>query len=714
MAALLARFGSYYLLDRINVGGMAEVFRAKPCDARGFARLVAVKRILSSLSNNAEFIEMFVNEAKLAVQLNHANIAQIFDLGYADGSYYIAMEYVPGKDMRAVFDACQPTSIRMPIAVVCHVMMKVCEGLEFAHNKRDTAGRPMGLVHRDVSPQNIILSYDGEVKLIDFGVAKASGIKEKTQAGVLKGKFAHMSPEQVRGLPLDRRSDIFSVGVILFEFLSGQRLFWGETDFSTLEQVRTADIPSVRRINPEIEESLERIVFRALAKDVDDRYQRAIDLHDDLQAYLFGSGLFAGNTDLADWLAAHFAADVRAEREKVQAYSNLRWHDVTSGLSARLADTLPGTISKRGSAGTVSLLSPSEATARPEPARDADPDDSTVPWCEEELDTQIFDRPATAAPAPHSPALLSEVLIVDGFSAPPEGQQGSIAVPLVEAESPFALIAPDADPAPASSRERASPPATLRRRLLTVVLLVVVSLLAVGVVVLALYLRDSTGSLRVSSAPGAGEIYLDGSRQSGKTPLTVHDLEPGVYVVSVRKRGFETWASAVEVVPGKTSSVRARLEKIPLTRLEVRSVPSGLPVTLDGHRLEGRTPLEVTRIVPGKHMLELRRSARHSAVRREVDLRPGQEASVLIELPDKVPLAIVSKPPGAVVLLKDDQGTAPQVLGRTPLSTLVEPLQGLSLIVRHARYGEWARPLTFDGGRPVQLSAVLERETRRR
>ena len=220
-------FGKYYLLERINVGGMAEVFKAKAFGVEGFERLVAVKRILPNIAEDEEFITMFIDEAKIAVQLQHANIAQIFDLGKVEDSYFIALEYVYGKDLRAIFDHLRKVSDRMPTAQVCYVMMQVCEGLDYAHNKRDAQGRDLNLVHRDVSPQNVLVGYEGEIKLVDFGIAKAAGKASKTQAGILKGKFGYMSPEQVRGLPVDRRSDVFAVGICLYELLTGERLFVG-------------------------------------------------------------------------------------------------------------------------------------------------------------------------------------------------------------------------------------------------------------------------------------------------------------------------------------------------------------------------------------------------------------------------------------------------------------------------------------------------------
>ena len=265
-------FGKYYLLERINVGGMAEVFKAKTFGVEGFERLLAVKRILPNIAEDEEFITMFIDEAKIAVQLQHANIAQIFDLGKVDESFFIALEYVNGRDLRSIFDRMRNKAESLPIAMACYVIMQVCEGLDYAHNKRDAQGRELHLVHRDISPQNVLIGYEGECKLIDFGIAKAAGKASKTQAGILKGKFGYMSPEQVRGLPIDRRSDIFAVGIVLYELLTGERLFIGESDFSTLEKVRNVEIQPPSSYNKKIPQELERVVLKALARDPDDRY----------------------------------------------------------------------------------------------------------------------------------------------------------------------------------------------------------------------------------------------------------------------------------------------------------------------------------------------------------------------------------------------------------------------------------------------------------
>ena len=317
-------FGKYLLLDRINIGGMAEVWRGKSFGAGGFERIVAIKRILPNIAEDEEFIAMFIDEAKITVQLTHSNVASIYELGHLQNSYFIAMEYIPGKDLRVIFERCRRKGEPAPVPLVCYVIAKLCEGLDYAHRKKDSAGRDMNIVHRDVSPQNVLISYEGEVKIIDFGIAKAAGKASRTQAGILKGKFGYMSPEQIRGIPVDHRSDIFAVGVCLYEVLTGERLFVGESDFSILEKVRTAEVLAPSTYNHKIPKALETIVLKALAKEPDERYQHANELGTDLQRFLITSDAIFSRKDLSQYMKATFAEDVEREKQKLSEYAEIK------------------------------------------------------------------------------------------------------------------------------------------------------------------------------------------------------------------------------------------------------------------------------------------------------------------------------------------------------------------------------------------------------
>ena len=268
--------GPYRLLDRVAVGGMAEVFKAKRSGVEGFEKIVALKRILPHLSENKEFLTMFVDEAKMVAGLTHPNIVQIFDLGKSDTSYYIAMEYVHGHDLRSIVKRTRNKGLRMPLDLSLRVISQVCSALEYAHRKKDERGQPMEIVHRDVSPQNILIAFEGNVKLADFGIAKAATKASKTERGALRGKLLYMSPEQAWGRTIDHRSDVFSLGIVLYEMVSEHKPFAGaDSEATILELVRKCVITPPRAVNPRVPEALDRVIMKALARNPEERYQDA-------------------------------------------------------------------------------------------------------------------------------------------------------------------------------------------------------------------------------------------------------------------------------------------------------------------------------------------------------------------------------------------------------------------------------------------------------
>jgi serine/threonine protein kinase len=331
-------FGKYLLLDRISVGGMAEVFRAKSFGVEGFERIIAIKRILPSMADDADFIAMFIDEAKIVGQLSHANICQIYELGRIESSHFIAMEFVWGKDALQIQNRFRRLRRKMPLSMAAYVVSRVCEGLDYSHRKHGPDGRPLSIVHRDVSPQNILISYHGEVKIIDFGIAKAVSKSTKTQAGVLKGKFGYMSPEQVRGDPIDHRSDVFSIGTLLFELCTGERLFATDTDFATLERVRNAEVPTPSAINPLVSAELEHIILRALMLQTHDRYDWASEMREDLEAYLAQTAPGYSGQDLAEIMSEVFAKEKRREDEALERFKQIRRSDLSDALSRPAAE----------------------------------------------------------------------------------------------------------------------------------------------------------------------------------------------------------------------------------------------------------------------------------------------------------------------------------------------------------------------------------------
>ena len=305
--ALLA--SKYRLLRRLGAGGMGEVWLARVEGPAGFEKQVAIKIASPSLAEDPEFVEMFLAEARLSAQLNHANIAQIHDLGRSDDAYFIAMELVAGKDLRQTVFALRKKQQRLPVAAACFVVSELCQALDYAHRKLDASGHELLIVHRDVSPPNCLLSFAGDVKLIDFGIAKVASRASSTKLGMIKGKLGYMSPEQAEGKPLDRRSDVFALGVVLYELLAGARLFQGDSDIETLEKVRNPKIPELNAKDTHIPAALEVIVRKALARDPAGRHAWASLLHADLQPFLVAAFVPFGRTQLAALMVEAFGAD---------------------------------------------------------------------------------------------------------------------------------------------------------------------------------------------------------------------------------------------------------------------------------------------------------------------------------------------------------------------------------------------------------------------
>ena len=325
----------YKITDRLDAGGMAEVFRGvAESTVGGLKRNVAIKRILPNLTKNKKFVQMFLDEARLALHLQHANIVQVYDIGVSDAgpapgspgasqeassehAYFLVMEYVDGANLKVIIDSLRAQNTRLPVSQSMYLIMEVCKALSYAHDMVDPeTNRPLGIVHRDISPPNILISKRGEVKLADFGLAKATSQLENTDPGVVKGKFSYLSPEAARGEEVDCRSDIFAVGILLYELLVGKRLFDGETDYKTVQLVRQAQVPSLTAQNPEITPELEAIVRKALAKDPAERFQRAEDLLDSIAQYLFSRGLKVTNRDIEQLIARCLSERQRAKPQK--------------------------------------------------------------------------------------------------------------------------------------------------------------------------------------------------------------------------------------------------------------------------------------------------------------------------------------------------------------------------------------------------------------
>ncbi len=335
----------YRVKERLASGGMAEVFIAESAGIEGFKKQVAIKRVLPHLSEKKRFIAMFLDEARLSAHLSHSNVAQVFDIGVGDTAYFIVMEYVDGADLKQMLEGLKQSGKRISVEAAVYIAAKICEGLSYAHELTGPDGVPLQIVHRDMSPPNVLITKYGEVKIVDFGLAKATSQLEKSEAGIIKGKFSYLAPEAALGEDVDLRADIFAVGIILWEMLAGRRLFLGETDFQTVKLVQQAKIPSLANDNPAVSKELEAILHKALARDPNRRYSSARDFGRDLTNFLFTNGKPVSSYDIAEYVRGAMQLRKKKQPESVNlerlieeelfAFKSLKQDEDAGGSAAR-------------------------------------------------------------------------------------------------------------------------------------------------------------------------------------------------------------------------------------------------------------------------------------------------------------------------------------------------------------------------------------------
>jgi len=661
-------FGKYLLLERINVGGMAEIFLARSRGVHGFKRILAIKKILPTMAEDKEFIAMFIDEARIAAELSHAGIVQIYELGKFEDDYYIAMEFIHGKDLRFIQERMARERTPMSVTRATFITYKICEALDYAHSRKDSTGRPLGIVHRDVSPQNVLISYDGEVKICDFGIAKAANRSQKTQAGVLKGKFGYMSPEQVRGLPLDGRSDIFTVGTLLYEMVTLERLFVGESDFSTLEKVRNADVVPPSTYNREIPEELEDIILKALAKEVEDRFQNTAEFGDELQTFLLKSGMVSAR-DLSAFMKNMFSAELEAELRRLEQYqdfpeSSLQLEqpsedgEAASGLSEEAPAEEVDLDAKTMIFASHELEENGVRRSSPPPVPSAkqalwhDADVVSAGGQEiAEAKTMIFSdaRATPSAVAAAQPDLAAEKTML--FSDPelqPDGDIHELPTRGVIDRPDLSLVKMDR-PTPATVRQR-----SMQEKLFFPLAVVMALLLgwSAFVSVRLTQQRNMPGpaGFELITHPATGvEVVLDGKRAATLTPFVGQDLAPGVHRVKVTRAGYKTFEREITLeagthlildatlIPAQNKTRKAAIEKPPkkpvpeTAELRVVSHPRGAQISANGEKL-GPAPIRPKRFKVGAKVKIVALLRGYRTAHRDVEIKKGAANEVKIEL----------------------------------------------------------------------------------
>ena len=338
------RFGKYTLLCKLATGGMGELYVARQTGAGGFEKLVVVKRLLPHLAEDAHFVAMLLDEARIAARLSHPNVCQVYDLGQADGHYYIAMEHLEGVPASLVLRRARRAGQRLEIGMASAILHQAALGLHHAHELTDAGGKSMGLVHRDVSPSNLFVTASGLVKVLDFGVAKSQDALARTHTGALKGKYAYMSPEQVIGNQVDRRSDVFSLGIVLFELLSAQRLFWRDSEYKMFQAIVEEPIPRLLDIRPGVPTAIAAVAEQALSREPRKRFASAQAMAEALEEAAHQAGGLWKQAGIAGYLGSYFGPLMEERRQDVQNGLGAAQRARSAGVPSPVSDQLSGSI----------------------------------------------------------------------------------------------------------------------------------------------------------------------------------------------------------------------------------------------------------------------------------------------------------------------------------------------------------------------------------
>ncbi len=601
-------FGKYFLIDKIATGGMAEIFKAKSYSHGGFEHLLVIKRILPHIGENAEFVEMFIDEAKVSVALVHSNVIRIYDFGKINENFFIAMECCDGKDCRNILRKLARGRRWIPMNLTANLAHEVARGLHYAHTKNDANGKPYGIVHRDISPSNVLVAYEGDIKIADFGIAKAESNAYQTKDGVLKGKFEYMSPEQANGTEVDARSDVFSLGIILWECLTGRRLFKGESETATLRKIREDEIPPPSRVNPQVAPELDRIALRALERDLSRRYQTAQEMADDLRDYLLPATPDRLKVELAQFMQDLFAEELVEERGRLQAGSaaagQYKEKLAAEGWEGQTNSTMGATPSppapqKAGSrlpmalAGVVILgllgvvgIAGAALALRPDAAQVEAPaaptvgsvDILVVPAAKITIDGVDQGKHsdltiADLAPGPHAIHLEA-----DGFQALDESVT-------VEAGKPVRLVRQLVKAVPTGAAGEAAGPGA----------------------------AEASGPPVVTfkSTPSGATVKVDG-QVIGTTPFAWKDAEVGKsYAVVYSKDGADIASGTLRAKPGPSNfSLNAEKASNDPGKLTVTLAGGGWAnVYVDGQKLAKTAPLKDWSLPPGKHTIRVENAA---------------------------------------------------------------------------------------------------------
>lgn len=704
-------FGKYYLTDSIAIGGMAEIYKAKTFGVDGFEKILAIKKILTHYSADKEFITMLTDEAKLVVNLTHANIVQVYDLGRVGDDYFISMEFIDGINLRDLIEKSKERKEAIPADIAIFILSEVCRGLDYAHNKKDQNGQPLQIVHRDISPQNILVSHEGGVKIVDFGIAKAAMNLSQTNIGTLKGKVTYMAPEQAFGKPIDGRTDLFSAGIVLFELLTRERLFTGESQMEILKKIRNTKITE-KNISPNIPVHIRPIVAKALAYAVKDRYQSAADMQIALTKALYVHYPDFNPRKLVELLHDWFKTDIQnklLERDlpkdpsketilvssaaAAQTSAKLL-DDKTKAAVVSAADDLPE-VHVHDTLGPDDEIKPASFKTNPEESTEKTEksDLSNNPSSEKSVAQllQLKHRRTWAIRFGLVLLTLLSIFLVwkmlsdnteipddDDFEPAKEEEirKFNVSVITEPANTKIYLddkLISDNSPATLSNLEEGS---SHKLKLISEGFVEQIESLQISEATpkeLQFSLKKLSYNVNVASTPAGAEIFLDGNDLKLKTPATVSDLIPGQkYSVQLKLEGYEDTTQDIISATDQPQEISATLQKsVQHAQFNVHSSPAGAEIWIDGKSSGFVTPHEFTDLAKGKYTISLKLKD-HKETIESIELKSGNNPDLnqtlqKIETPPVVP----DKPPVIVVKPVEKPKTPPA----TPKVPPVKPVQ---------------------------------------
>ena len=573
------QFGPYEVYERLGIGGMATVYRAKKRGPAGFERSVALKRMLPHLAEDHSFVESFIREAKVASLLVHPNIAQVYDFGRIGGIYYIAMELVAGFDLRKLLRYANRSGEPLPAAVVLSILGELCDALEYAHTCRDEQGQSLHIVHRDISPSNMIVGLTGHVKVIDFGIAKAASRQLHTESGQVKGKLGYMSPEAALGMQVGPVSDVFSAGVVAWELVTASPLFSARSDFETMRKIREMEVPPPSRYNPACPPELDQVILAALERDDRRRLQSAGLFRRVIDQISARAGLQASARQVAEWMREFLQpgdAAVSGRTPPPEASTAIlrpsararlqRTHDEVQLATEIWGEDAQTSAGAPSSGPDFSAADPYGLGAMPAPPARG----TNVP-----------------GPAPYAGTPPGYAASAGSYAGPPPSYQG-VPPSYAGAPAPYTGVAP-------YPMAGAPEPARARRTGLVVVALL--GSIALGLTGALLWKRHRASSEPTVAAPAtvhftvkpAGAVIEIGGTEVGRTSPYDAALAPGVYSLTVHQDGYKPWNQTVTLAAGEQRTVDVALER-GLAHVSVDSEPRGLPIVLDGQATSYTTP----------------------------------------------------------------------------------------------------------------------------